>query len=143
MNQTQVSLTNKHFIDWEASVFGFGYGTGEEHTIKALKEFLASCNPVDGPVFYDHQELEAKLGPTAAWLLINILCHAGLVDYGTSPRHGWLTGRGSLLKKFTDRHTTEQLCEMVDVCGGDYVHCLPGQCNCQGEPCNNPMFVEE
>ncbi|GAG02270.1 unnamed protein product, partial [marine sediment metagenome] len=30
----------EQFIDWESEVFGFGYGSGEEHILKALKEFF-------------------------------------------------------------------------------------------------------
>lgn len=142
MNQTKTALTSKHFIDWESNLFGFGYGTGEEYTLNALKDFLGLCKPYGESAFYDHEELEAKLGATAAWLLINTLCHDDLIDYGTSPRYGWLTERGVLLKEFVDRHTAERLCEMVDVDCGDYIHCLPGHCNCD-EPCNNPMFAKE
>jgi hypothetical protein len=34
------AVTDKHFIDWETDVFGFGYGTGEPHTLPALRLFL-------------------------------------------------------------------------------------------------------
>ena len=58
--------------DWESHVFGFGYGTGEEHVLTALKNFMSVINP-DGRT-YDFQKIEAVCGPTITWLLINILC---------------------------------------------------------------------
>jgi hypothetical protein len=38
-------MTDKNFIDWESQVFGYGYGTGEEYTLKALQVFIEHCNP--------------------------------------------------------------------------------------------------
>jgi len=37
-------MKDKHFIDWESDIFGFGYGSGEQFTLAALKEFLQLCN---------------------------------------------------------------------------------------------------
>lgn len=132
-----MKLTNKHFIDWESSVFGYGYGTGEEYTLTALKRFLELCNKNEEHG-YNYEILEKELTPTTAWLLINILCHADIIEYGTSPRFGWLTEKGDYLKEFIDKKTAEDLYEMVNV-DSDYVHCYPDHCNCEVN-CNNPMF---
>ena len=129
-------MSDKHFIDWESEVFGYGYGTGEPHIIPALKRLFEAI-PYEGT--YNHEHLEAELGPLAAWLLINILCHADMFTYGTSPRYGWLTGKGQTLKAFFDQHTAEQLLDMLEV-DSDYVHCMRGHCNCE-TPCNNPLFM--
>jgi hypothetical protein len=37
-----MELSDKNFIGWEGDVFGFGYGTGEQYTLKALKDFMKS-----------------------------------------------------------------------------------------------------
>jgi len=128
-------MKDKHFIDWESHVFGFGYGTGEQYTLKALKEFLVLCEPGKN---YDYQVLEKKLTPTIAWLMINILSHADIIEYGTSPRFGWLTTKGELLRKFMLHKKIDDLYEMVNV-DSEYIHCYPDYCNCEVK-CENPMF---
>lgn len=135
-------ITNKHFIDWEASVFGFGYGSGEPHTLAALKSFLELCARRDGPngVFaYDYQQMEGSLGHTVAWLMINILAHADVIEYGSSPRYGWLTQQGEMLKEFISERTVDQLYDLTSVDHENYVHCAPEYCNCD-TPCANPLF---
>lgn len=123
--------TIKHqFKDWNQYYIGYGYGTGEPHTLKALKEFFLSVEP-DG--MYDYQVLERNLTPVVAWLMINILCNADIIEYGTSPRHGWLAVRGRELKEFVDKHTVAQLCEIT--CNHQehaelYIYCCPEYCNC-------------
>ena len=87
-----------HFTDWEAHVFGFGYGTGESHTVPAVRQFFEQI--VLNRSNYDHTTLEAALGPVVAWLLINTLCLADVIEYGTSPRYGWLTRQGEALCSF-------------------------------------------
>ena len=86
----------QHFINWESHTFGYGYGTGEPHILPALKAFF-DCLGRDGNLHaYDYQRLESALTPTVAWLLINVLCSADILEYGTSPRHGWLTTAGQI-----------------------------------------------
>lgn len=76
-------------------VFEYGYGTGEHHTQKAMERFLDCC--VEGK--YDYREVETQLGPELAWCMIEILCRADVIEYGCSPRNGWLTGFGVFLKE--------------------------------------------
>jgi hypothetical protein len=115
------------FTDWEGSTFGYGYGTGEDHTILALKAFMAAI-PERG---YDYRVLETTLTPSVTWLLINILCRANILEYGTSPRFGWLTPQGERLKAFIDPRSVEYLCALTQKTE-DYVPCYPDTCNCDG-----------
>lgn len=126
-----------YFADWESYVFGFGYGTGEEHILPSLKSFLECCND-DAP--YDFQVLEAKLTPTVAWLLINILCrhNVDIIEYGTSPRCGWLTPHGIKLKEFVATKTVDELIGMTGR-DSEYTPCFPDYCNCDVQ-CNNPFW---
>jgi hypothetical protein len=122
---------DEQFIDWESWVFGFGYGMGELRTLHALKQFMDLCKYQDGGIYlYDHRQLETVLDDTVAWLMINILCHADILDYGTSPRHGWLSKNGVALKQFIESKTDEQLYKLVTSTNEDYIHCGPDYCNC-------------
>lgn len=132
-----------YFRDWESSTFGFGYGTGEEFTLAALKTFLANC---EGEFkSYDYRVLERELTPTVAWLMINILCGTDILDYGTSPRGAWLTPEGANLKSFVD---TKTLAELEAICcdhPDDHVGCMRDACNCgdntvMGRVCDNPFW---
>lgn len=132
----------QHFIDWESDTFGFGYGTGEEHTLQALKSFLGLCGKGQYQHAYDHEELSAALTPAVAWLLINTMAHDDKIEYGTSPRYGWLTKTGEALAAFVKERTLEQL---VDLTHQDeyYTHCYPQHCNCdEGTDCRpeNPFW---
>ena len=102
-----------HFRDWESDTFGYGYGTGEEYIIPALREFMVTCP--DGGC-YDHSVLEADLGRAVAWLLINTLCHCGIIEYSTSPRYGWLSKEGKALK---DYMLSKTVSELYEICCGD------------------------
>lgn len=103
----------KWFILWEQEVFGYGYGTGEKHVLKALQVFLSLC-PIEG--CYDHEILENGFhSPGIAWLLINILCKADILEYGISTRFAWLTAKGVQLKLFIGRYTVDELAEMVNI----------------------------
>lgn len=132
---------DESFRDWEADVFGFGYGSGEPHTLGALKTFLAAIP--ERP--YNYEVLERACGAQVAWLLINTLCHAHMIEYGTSPRFGWLTPRGEGLKRYVDARSLEELLEVVS-CDEEYVHCYPKTCNCGaegyevGRVCPNPFW---
>lgn len=135
----------KFFRDWEQHAFGYGYGTGEGHVLPALKTFL---DLVDRQGRYDYNILEARLTPAVAWLLINALCKADVIDYGTSPRYGFLSIKGKALKKFVDSRSADQLIEATLV-DDDYVGCMPDVCNCgptgymAGRTCPNPFFHDE
>lgn len=129
-------MTDKHFIDWESNTFGFGYGTGERHTILVLKKFFINL-PKEGN--YDYEKLEEALGAQQFWLLLNTLCHADIIEYGTSPRFGWLSKKGKLLKEYIDSKSAIELYELTSV-ESDYIHCYPEYCNCDGKKCDNPLF---
>ena len=134
-----------NWIDWESSTFGFGYGAGEPHTILALKTFLGACPANDA---YDYQVLERECGPAVAWLLINRLCEhrVDMIEYGTSPRYGWLTKRGQALKAYIDGNTVERLVDLVCGHGPDHDICYPDACNhgptgyVEGRHCPNPFW---
>lgn len=137
----------QYFTDWESHTFDFGYGTGETYTVRAVQRFLACC-PVTGG--YDYQVLEAQLGTLPAWLLINRLCAYGvdIIEYGTSPRYGWLTVEGQRLKAFTDATPTEELIRLCTERPEGYGVCAPDACNCgptgyeKGRKCGNPFWDE-
>lgn len=145
MEPIEPKSLDDNWIDWEGNAFGFGYGTGEDHTIPALKAFLAAC-PETGA--YNYQVLEAAVGPVVAWLLINRLCdyRIDMIEYGTSPRCGWLTKPGRALKAYTDANTAERLIELA--CNHDVDHniCYPDTCNhgpegyVKGRHCPNPFW---
>lgn len=132
----------QYFHDWECSAFGFGYGSGEEHTVPALRKFLELCSDGDAQHSYDYRNLELVLTPVVAWLLINKLCnhHIDMIEYGTSPRFAWLNPKGERLKAFMLSHTAEELVEMTNRPDDDYVECYPDHCNCDEEKCHNPFW---
>lgn len=140
----------QNFIDWETNVFGYGYGTGEEHTLASLKMFFATIGTdPERPNSYDYQKLEAALGPTVAWLLINTLCKHGvdIIEYGTSPRFAWLTPQGVALKDFLASKSVEELVELCCSRSEDDFPCSPTSCNCgpdgyeEGRKCPNPFWI--
>lgn len=130
-----------YFADWENAAIGFGYGSGEEHVIPALQAFVRAI-PGRGPKgeyqSYDYRDLEAAVGPVAAWLFISIFGHSDLIEYGGSSRFAWLTDRGIALKSYLDSTHTEHILGRLADC--DYVYCYPDHCNCDGEPCRNPFW---
>lgn len=138
----------EYFADWEAHVFGYGYGTGEPFVLPALKSFFGAFEEDDSPNRYEYEQLEKAVTPAVAWLLINVLCHADVIEYGTSPRFGWLTPHGNRLKEFIDQHTSEQLVNIATGCDENYVCCYPDACNCgpngyeKGRKCGNPFWLE-
>lgn len=139
------------FRDWESNAFGFGYGSGEEHVIPALRRFMELCSepPLGGS--YDYRKLEAELGPAVAWLLINMLCHhrIDMIEYGTSPRCGWLTKTGERLKEFMLSKTSDELVELATNYDQDHTICMPDACNCgpkgyvEGRKCPNPFWDDK
>jgi len=134
-----------HFYDWESDVFGFGYGSGEEYTLPAIKAFMSAI-PADGK--YDYGVLESALGPTVAWLLINTFAHANLISYGTSPRYGWLEPAGMRLKGYLDGKTFDDLVAVMNSHAADYFPCFKDGCNCgdrgwvNQKICHNPFWTE-
>lgn len=129
-----------HFADWEAVAFGFGYGTGEEHVLPALRAFLAAV-PETG--CYDHERLGYEVTPTVAWLLINALCHVNAIEYGTSPRCGWLTECGREVQAYVTRRSNDALYENCTSRGEEYAPCYPDHCNCDDGPCVNPFWEKK
>lgn len=135
----------ENFRDWEASTFGFGYGTGEPHIIPAVKTFLELCNEGSG-ASYDYKKLEAALAPAVAWLLINVVARSEITEYGTSPRYAWLTRRGLALRDFVSSKSAGDLIEIATNYTEDYTHCYPNACNCgpngyvAGAVCPNPFW---
>jgi hypothetical protein len=137
----------ENFVDWECHVFGYGYGTGEVFTIPAIKTFLETCNAKDRREgCYNYTDLEASLTPAVAWLLINSFVHADLIEYGTSPRYGWLSDKGMALKRFVETKTADELVDLVTEQPDDYTSCFPDGCNCgpegyqEGRVCHNPFW---
>lgn len=139
-----MEITDKHFKDWESETFGFGYGTGEEFTLKALRLFFRICCGANGSCpKYNYKDLERAMNPMSVWLLINTLCHADVIEYGCSPRNGWLTSKGILLKNYIENKSLDDLYEltMLDYENDGFVCCSKSYCNCEkGNECNNPLF---
>lgn len=136
------TLTDKNFIDWFSEHFGYGYGTGESYIVPVLKKFLENCDENGN---YDHLKLEEKIGQANTWFLINVLCKSDLIEYGTSPRFGWLDESGKLLKEYIGKKSEDELYKLIMV-DNDYVYCDSTCCNCgesgyvEGKKCDNPLF---
>ena len=137
-----MKITDKNFIDWFAENFSYGYGDGEQYIIPALKGFLEVC-PESGN--YNYEDIENKIGKAETWFLMNTLCGENFLEYGTSPRFGWLDEKGKLLKKYLAEKTADELYDLVMV-DSDYIHCSSSFCNCgergyeEGRKCDNPLF---
>lgn len=130
---------DQHFADWESEALGYGYGTGEKHTIEALSRFLNAV-PTRQQGSYDYRFLELKLTPTVAWLLINILCKNNIIEYGSSTRFGWLTPQGAELRKYVVGKDTEDLVKVLENTEEGYIRCYMDHCNCSDGPCMNPFW---
>lgn len=136
-----------YFADWEGHVFGFGYGTGEDFVIPKLRRFFELTQGGTYGTSYDYVDLERELEPATAWLLINRFCHhgVGVIEYGSSPRFGWLTKEGKHLRDFVLSHTADELIALTRR-DENYIRCYPDACNCgpegyeQGRVCNNPFW---
>ena len=57
--------------------------------------------------------MENQLNDTTFWLLLNALCKTDIIEYGTSPRYGWLSEKGKSLKVFFSQHSNDELYEML------------------------------
>lgn len=136
----------QQFVDWESHVFGYGYGTGEPHTLPALKTFFGAMGDDRGAHCYDYAALERAVGPLPAWLLLNTMGHHDIIEYGTSPRYGWLTAKGERLRLFIASKSTDELVALCTEFDSDYIHCYPDACNCgpngyeAGRKCENQFF---
>lgn len=140
-----VIVTDKHFREWEQDAFGYGYGTGEAHILPVLWSFMAHLEHGHA---YSAEVMEEVLGSTVAWLLINVLCRTHILDYGTSPRYGWLRVQGERLRDYMLNQTPEAL-YVIATQDFDYDEplCSRWWCNCadavEGEGCrHNPLFNE-
>jgi hypothetical protein len=133
-----VKTIEQHFADWESDTFGYGYGSGEKPILSALKSFLFACPPSG---CYDSNKLEGACGASIAWLLITALIRDDKIEYGTSPRWGWLTDSGKALAKFVEEHSVEEL-EVIAYGTEDEIPCYPGHCNCDDGDCrpSNPFW---
>lgn len=133
----------EYFTDWESHVFGYGYGTGEQYTIDVLRVFMEFADPR-----YDYRILGQGMGAHAAWLIINILCHADIIEYGSSPRFGWLTAKGKRLHEFMSKKSRADLIAYTQR-DPSYSHCYPNACNCGPEGydanlvCPNPFWLDD
>ena len=138
-------ITDKHFADWHADVFGYGYGSGEEFWIPALHRLFCELmdEPSPSPSVHNysiHERLEPEFGGLAAWLLINTLCAAGIFEYGTSPRYGWTTAEGEMLGEYIATHSVHELLEVLGSFERDD-HCRRGWCDETGTNKNcNPLW---
>ena len=101
-------MTNEQFKEWESEVFGYGYGTGEEYTLATLKKFFTFF-----PESYDYEKAENLLGKETFWLLLNILCRADVIEYGTSPRYGWYTEKGKEVLAFVKEKIVQEMYDIV------------------------------
>lgn len=138
-----MKTNDDHFADWEAHFLGFGYGSGEEHVLPALKAAMAAIPPEDAEHRnYDYTALEAAVGPAVAWFIINLFGHADVIEYGGSPRFGWLTPHGYALKRYIDSKTADELYEVTAGRDERWTACFPDHCNCDEAPCHNPFWRE-
>jgi hypothetical protein len=104
-------MNDQEFKQFESDAFGYGYGSGETHLLSLLKKAF-DLFPMEGN--YDYKVLEQALGAEQFWLLLTLLLKAGgIINYGTSPRYGWLDPKGKELKKYLETRTFDQLYEIV------------------------------
>ncbi len=125
-----------YFSDWESHVFGYGYGTGEPAVLYPLRDFFVACLNYN----YQYDYVEGILGKSVTWLLINALCHADIIEYGTSPRYGWMTHDYG--RKLCDYVVATDPDKLVALANRDeeYIECYPDHCNCDHGPCENPFW---
>jgi hypothetical protein len=98
------------FRRWESDTFGYGYGTGEMPVLRSVRVFFENLTPDNK---YDHETLDRFLGGAITWLLINAFAKSDTIEYGTSPRYGWLTEKGVFVKDFIKDKTDIELYELI------------------------------
>ena len=134
---------DESFIDWEGEAFGFGYGNGEQWILHALKEFMHLIKPdKNGLMSYDYIELEKEVGGRSTWFLINVLCRMNAIDYGSSPRVGFLSKKGNNLRDYIISNSFDYLYDVLGNSGPEYFSCYLTSCNCEGleQRCKNNHF---
>lgn len=113
----RITEAEKIFIRWEEKAFGYGYGTGEMPIIEALRRFLRNLEDTESRPgikrVYRYKTIEDELGPAVAWLLINALNSSDFLEYGTSPRNGWLTKTGEVIRDLFKEKTNEELYDIL------------------------------
>jgi hypothetical protein len=136
---------DEYFRDWYEWEIGYGYGTGEEHVLPSLRQFLETCSPDDG---YDYRNIEKAIGGSLTWLFISVLAKSNIIEYGTSPRFGWLTPMGKRLYSYLVGRSGDELYDAVCIHDKDYSQCTPDYCNCgpngyeNGKICLNPFWMD-
>jgi hypothetical protein len=103
-------MTDKQFREWEDVAFGYGYGTGEPHIIAGLRVFFGAVKADGG---YSYLDIEKAMGELPAWLVINALNHSGVLNYGTSPRFGWMEGKGHELREYFAANSDERILSVL------------------------------
>lgn len=104
-------MNDQEFKEWESDVFGYGYGSGEMHVLSILKKAF-SIFPEKGN--YDYSILEKELTPEVFWIFMNTLCHTNkIIEYGSSPRYGWLDKKGVEIKKYLENKDLDYLYELI------------------------------
>lgn len=135
---------HQDFVDFMGAYFGYGYGSEAEYFIPALKMFFELLKDGNN---YDHKSIINEFGGLAAWLLINILCGADILEYGISPKYGWLSEKGEMLRDYLANKTVDDLiviCNSIDVdCGLDYCNCDNGKYHDKTEPCQYNKFFRK
>ena len=142
------------FKEWFESNFGYGYGSGEEPMLRSLRIFFGACFYDDddpkqeGYPRYQYTTLEELLGKPLAWFLINKFCENDIINYGSSPRFGWVENRGKRLKKFFEERSINELLEIVfednekELCTEQYCFCDADGEHIDGK-CKNNVFMNE
>jgi hypothetical protein len=100
----ELSLDELGFIEFEHRV------GGAPHVSRALKG-LCEVVPLGG---CDCQIVERALTAPVAWLMINALRHADIIEQGPSMRSIRFTDRGVFLAEFVRVRSVENLAELID-----------------------------
>ena len=103
-------MSSKVFVEFEERVFGYGYGSGEEPILEALRVFVSTIP--EGERQYDYRVIEHELGAPTTWLLINALCNSDYIDYGTSPRFGWIDN--DELLDYIRNHSVDEMIKALE-----------------------------
>ena len=132
---------DQDFVDFMGAYFGYGYGSGEEYWFPAIKKFFELLEEERN---YDHEKLTKELGGLGAWSLINTFCEADILDYGTSPRHGWLSEKGERLRDYLADKSVDDLIGIYNNgevrCGKDYCNCDEGGHHSENKRCGYNKF---
>ena len=142
------------FKEWFYSNFGYGYGSGEEPVLRAIRAFFGACFydnddvKEEGYPRYQYTTLEELLGQPLAWVLINKFCDDDIINYGSSSRYGWIENRGIRLKKFLEERSISELLVILfkdnerELCTEQYCYCDDNIDYVDGK-CKNNVFMNE